>query len=77
MTQISHSQSKLHVMQIKKKAKLENQNLHYSGSSQSFIFIILQKENKFQGIKPQCQTPGFNLLLVITIGSEMAASIQP
>lgn len=45
----------------KKAKKLENQNLHYSGFSQSFIFIILQKENKFQGIKPQFQTPGFNL----------------
>lgn len=45
----------------KSKKKLENQNLHYSGSSQSFTFIILQKDNKFQGIKPQFQTPGFNL----------------
>lgn len=41
--------------------KLENQNLHYSGSSQIFTFIVLQKHNKFQGIKPQFQTPGFNL----------------
>lgn len=41
--------------------KLENQNLQYSGSSQIFTFVILQKHNKFQGIEPQFQTPGFNL----------------
>lgn len=63
MTQISHSQSKLHALQKKKKQnkKLENQNLHYSDSSQSFTFIVLQKDKKFQEIKPQFQTPGFNL----------------
>lgn len=47
--------------QKRQNKKLEDQNLHYLGSSQIFTFIILQKHNKLQLIKPQFQTPSFNL----------------